>query len=220
MISILIVGVGGQGIVLLSNILGLACAGKGIPVKTGELHGLSQRSGSVVTHLRMGEGVISPLIPIGSADIIASMELTEALRYLEFLKPGGLVISSSRVMRAPSETIEVSRKKRSYVRAEQIVEGLQTIAGDMVLFDGKELAVRAGDARTENVVLLGALFGTGLLPLGEQDVQEALLATVPAKAKEANLAAFQLGESANQRWRCRANSVTSSAMISSARARR
>jgi len=201
MISILIVGVGGQGIVLLSNILGLACAKKGIPAKTGELHGLSQRSGSVVTHLRMGEGVISPLIPIGSADIIASMELTESLRYLEFLKPGGLVVSSSRVMHAPSETIEVSRKKRSYVRVEQIVKGLQAIASKLVLFDGKELAVQAGNARTENVVLLGALFGTGLLPLDEEDVLEALLATVPAKAKEANLAAFRLGvgESAKER---------------------
>jgi indolepyruvate ferredoxin oxidoreductase beta subunit len=196
MISIIIAGVGGQGAVLLSNILGLACARKGLEVKTGELHGLSQRSGSIITHLRIGEQVLSPLIPVGSADILASMELLEALRYIEFLKPGGVVVSSDRVMRAPSETIAVSRKETDYFQPEQAIAGIKQIASELVLFDGKTLAVEAGEARAENVVLLGALFGTGLLPLEEKDVIDALLATVPKKAADANLEAFRLGKEA------------------------
>jgi indolepyruvate ferredoxin oxidoreductase beta subunit len=195
-ISMIMPGVGGQGAVMLSNILGLACARQGLPVKTGELHGLSQRSGSIVTHLRIGEGVLSPIIPIGSADVIAAMELMEALRYIEFLKPGGLVVSSRRMMHPPSETIAVSRKERAYVHEEEVVAGLKAVAGRLVLFEGQALAVEAGDARTENVVLLGALWGTGVLPLTEEAVEEALLEQVPARAREVNRVAFRLGKGA------------------------
>jgi len=196
MISIIIPGVGGQGAVMLSNILGLACARQGLPVKTGELHGLSQRSGSIVTHLRIGEGVLSPIIPVGSADVIAAMELMEALRYVEFLKPGGLVVSSRRIMHPPSETISVSRKERTYVHEDEILAGLKEMAGRLVLFDGQALALEAGNARTENVVLLGALWGTGVLPLTEETMEEALLAQVPAKARDVNQVAFRLGKEA------------------------
>ncbi len=193
MISLIMPGVGGQGAVMLSNIIGLACARQGLPVKTGELHGLSQRSGSIVTHLRIGAEALSPIIPIGGADVIAAMELLEALRYIEFLKPGGLVISSSRIMHPPSETIAVSRRERAYVHEEEVVAGLRSVAGRVILFDGPGLALQAGDARTENVVLLGALWGSGTLPLSEQALEEALLAQVPAKAQEVNRAAFRLG---------------------------
>lgn len=198
MISIIMPGVGGQGAVMLSNILGLACARQGLPAKTGELHGLSQRSGSIVTHLRIGEGVLSPIIPIGGADCIAAMELMEALRYVEFLKPGGLIVSSSRIMHPPSETIAVSRKERAYLHVDEVVARLRTMAGRLVLFDGPALALQAGDGRTENVVLLGALWGTGILPLTEEAVEEALLAQVPAKAREVNRVAFRLGKEADE----------------------
>jgi indolepyruvate ferredoxin oxidoreductase, beta subunit len=194
MISIIMPGVGGQGAVMLSNIIGLACARQQLPAKTGELHGLSQRSGSIVTHLRIGEDVLSPIIPIGGADAIAAMELMEALRYIEFLKPGGLVVSSRRIMHPSSETIAVSRKERTYVHEDEAVAGLQTIAGQLIFFDGPGLAVQAGDVRTENIVLLGALWGTGILPLPEQAIKEALIEQTPAKAQDANLAAFESGK--------------------------
>lgn len=193
MISVIMPGVGGQGAVMLSNIIGLACARQGLPVKTGELHGLSQRSGSIVTHLRIGEEALSPIIPLGAADAIAAMELLEALRYIEFLRPGGLVVSSRRIMHPPSETIAVSRRERTYVHEEEVMAGLRTVAGRLILFDGPALAQQAGDARTENVVLLGALWGTGILPLSEQAIEEALLAQVPAMAQEVNRKAFRLG---------------------------
>lgn len=193
MISIIMPGVGGQGAVMLSNIIGLACARQGLPVKTGELHGLSQRSGSIVTHLRIGAEALSPIIPIGGAEAIAAMELMEALRYLEFLKPGGLVVASRRIMHPPSETIAVSRRERTYVHEEEVVAGLRTVAGRLVLFDGPALAQQAGDPRTENVVLLGALWGTGILPLAEEAIEEALLAQVPASAQEVNRIALRLG---------------------------
>jgi len=201
MISIIMPGVGGQGAVMLSNIIGLACARQGLPrqglpVKTGELHGLSQRSGSIVTHLRIGPEALSPIIPVGGADVIAAMELMEALRYIEFLEPGGLVVSSNRIMHPPSETIAVSRKERTYVHEDEVVASLRTVAGRLVLFDGQALALQAGDARTENVVLLGALWGAGVLPLTEQAVEEALLAQVPTKSQEVNRVAFRLGREA------------------------
>src|SRR4030042_3431500 len=90
-------GVGGQGLVLLSNVIGSACAAAGIRAITGEQHGLSQRSGSINVHMRIGDEVRSPLIPVGGADAILSLEALEALRYVEYLKPGGGVVMSSRL---------------------------------------------------------------------------------------------------------------------------
>ncbi|MHA2288950.1 MAG: 2-oxoacid:acceptor oxidoreductase family protein, partial [Promethearchaeota archaeon] len=85
-------GVGGQGLMLVSNVIGIACAEFGLNIRTAETHGLAQRSGSIYTHIRIGEQVYSPLIPYGEADALLGMEAIETLRYIEFLKPSGIII--------------------------------------------------------------------------------------------------------------------------------
>jgi len=191
--SVLVTGVGGQGAVLLTNIMGNACAARGMPVKTGELHGLSQRSGSIFVHCRMGEGVRSPVTPLGGADVVASLELNEALRYLEYLHPDGTVVVSTRVVHHPLETIQMSRKEKVYTTEEELISGIRGFTSNLILFDGKQLALDSGNHLTENVVLLGALFGTGKLPLTKEDMLGAIERLVPQKALEANVSAFDLG---------------------------
>src|SRR5512137_1684209 len=102
--SVYLSGVGGQGLVLLSNVIGSACAASGIRALTGEQHGLSQRSGSINVHMRIGEEIQSPLIPIGDADALLALEALEALRYVEYLRQGGIVLMNSRIQRPVVET--------------------------------------------------------------------------------------------------------------------
>ncbi|MFW9951482.1 MAG: 2-oxoacid:acceptor oxidoreductase family protein, partial [Candidatus Thorarchaeota archaeon] len=90
--NVMTCGVGGQGLMLLSNIIGLACAESNLSIRTAETHGLAQRSGSIYTHIRIGNDVYSPLIPYGEADVLLGMEAIETLRYIEFLKPNGITI--------------------------------------------------------------------------------------------------------------------------------
>src|SRR5512136_2461130 len=119
--SVYLSGVGGQGLVLLSNVIGSACALAGIRAITGEQHGLSQRSGSINVHMRMGEEIRSPLIPIGGADAILSLDALEALRYVEYLKPGGVVLMNSRVQRPIVETgAHMTDKSAKYMSVEDV----------------------------------------------------------------------------------------------------
>jgi indolepyruvate ferredoxin oxidoreductase beta subunit len=114
-------GVGGQGLVLITSIIGNACVRSGKKAVTGEMHGLSQRSGTVSIHMRIGENVFSPLIPYGKADILVSLEATEALRYIEYLKKGGTILMNSRIMHPPVETARVLREKDTkYITVEEI----------------------------------------------------------------------------------------------------
>src|SRR5512137_1597362 len=118
--SVYMSGVGGQGLVLLSNVIGSACATSGIRAITGEQHGLSQRSGSINVHLRMGEKVRSPLIPIGGADAILALEALEALRYVEYLKSGGVVLMNSRIQHPTIETgAHMKDKTAKYLSVEE-----------------------------------------------------------------------------------------------------
>jgi indolepyruvate ferredoxin oxidoreductase beta subunit len=116
-------GVGGQGIVMLSNAIGNACAEAGEKAITGELHGLSQRSGSVYIHMRIGGNAISPLIPYGQADAIVALEAMEALRYIEFLKDDGVIIMNSRLIHSPIEVAQLSKEKRTdFITFDSIIE--------------------------------------------------------------------------------------------------
>ena len=103
--DIVLVGVGGQGIVMLSNAIGEAAAKAGVNAITGELHGLSQRSGTVYIHMRVGGSDISPLIPYGEADAIVSLEAMEALRYIEYLKDDGIIIMNKRIIHPTPNTV-------------------------------------------------------------------------------------------------------------------
>ena len=196
--NIMFAGVGGQGLMLLSAILGKAAVDAGLKVMTGEQHGLSQRQGSIYVHFRIGEP-ISPLIPYGKADMMIAMEASEALRYVEYLKEGGVVIMSNRIMPSVIETEKVAldkEKKTKYLTVEDIVKRLEEVTDKVILLDSLELAIQAGNARTENSVLIGATVACKDFPIPAEEVRKAVLALVPPKTIEANSRAFDFGRDA------------------------
>ncbi len=196
--SVLICGVGGQGIVLLSNIIGTACAETGLRIMTGEQHGLSQRSGSVSIHLRVGEKVRSPLIPVGMADAILSLEAIETLRYIEYLQKDGFILMNSMVAYPVSESARlVKEKKIGYFGREQAEKALRQVTSNILALDALDLAKQAGNPLTENVVMLGATSVFETFPVSQDSLRRAIEKLVPPKAKEANLKAFELGAKAS-----------------------
>ena len=196
--NIIFAGVGGQGLMLLSAILGKAAVDSGLKVMTGEQHGLSQRQGSIYVHFRIGEP-ISPLIPYGKADMMIAMEASEALRYVEYLKEGGVVIMSNRIMPTVTETEKVAldkEKKTKYLTVDDIVKQLEKVTNRVILLDSLGLAIQSGNARTENSVLVGATVACEDFPIPAEEVRKAVLALVPQKTIDANSKAFDLGRDA------------------------
>ena len=196
--NILLAGVGGQGLMLLSQVMGDACTRSGVKVVVGAQHGLAQRSGSISAHVRIGDAY-SPLIPYGTADLIIAMEATEALRYIEFLKQGGTVVMNSRIMHPPLETAPIVKNRqelRMYVTLEQVKEQLRKVAENVISIDAEKVAVEAGNPRTENVVLLGVASALSGFPVKIEPLKESVRRVVPERAVEANLKAFDLGRKA------------------------
>ncbi len=195
--SVYMSGVGGQGLVLLSNVIGGACALAGLRAITGEQHGLSQRSGSINVHMRIGERVQSPLIPIGGADAILALEALEALRYVEYLMPGGVVLMNSRIQHPIIETLSHTKDKAArYMSALDVKERLSQVTDKIAVLDALKIAHEAGNPLTENVVMLGALATLEAFPVPEKDLRESISTNVPKKAVEVNLKAFDLGRKA------------------------
>ncbi len=193
--NILMTGVGGQGLMSLAAMIGEACVDSGIQVVTQEQHGLAQRSGSISAHIRIGEAY-SPMVPYGTADLIISMEATEALRYIEYLKTGGTIVSSSRLMHPVIETNKIVANRREnleYVTLEAIKENLVKVTKDIHHIDSTALASKAGNPRTENVVLLGAASSIDGFPLTAEQLVEAIKSIVPGRTVEQNIKAFELG---------------------------
>jgi len=196
--NILLAGVGGQGLMLLSQVMGDACTRSGVKVVVGAQHGLAQRSGSISAHVRIGDAY-SPLIPYGTADLIIAMEATEALRYVEYLKQGGTVVMNSRIMHPPLETAPIVKnrqEKRAYVTLEQVKEQLGKVAGRVIAIDAEKVAAEAGNPRTENVVLLGAASALQGFPVEVEPLKESIGRVVPKAAVDANMRAFDLGRKA------------------------
>ncbi len=194
--NILLAGVGGQGLMLLSAVLGEACVSSDIQVVTQEQHGLAQRSGSISAHVRIGEAY-SPIIPYGMADQIIAMEAMEALRYIEYLKKDGFIVMNSRIMHPVIETSLIVNKRREnlpYITLEQIEAQLSKVTKNVKTIDAYDLAEKAGNPRTENVVLLGAASKMNGFPLSRDQVMDAIKKMVPERTIEANIKAFNLGE--------------------------
>ncbi len=195
--SVYMAGVGGQGLVLLSNVMGSACAVAGLRALTGEQHGLSQRSGSINVHMRIGEKIQSPLIPIGSADALLALEALEALRYVEYLKSGGVVLMNSRVQHPVIETKEHVRDKvATYMTAAVVKERLSQLTEKIAVIDALALANQAGNPLTENVVMLGAIATLEDFPVPIDALKKAIAENVPPKAVDVNMKAFELGKQA------------------------
>ena len=194
--NIVTCGVGGQGLMLVSNIIGQACAKLNYKIRTAETHGLAQRSGSIYTHLRLSqvEEIYSPLIPYGEANVLLSMEAIEALRNIEFLKKEGTIILNDYIWHPVYETFErVKDPENDYITIEQIIEKLEKITSKIIIINALELANQAGNPLTSNVVLLGALAKEDNFPLKIDDIRKTIPLIVPEKAIEANLRALELG---------------------------
>lgn len=192
--NIMTCGVGGQGLMLVSNILGLACAEFGLEIRTAETHGLAQRSGSIYTHIRIGENIYSPLIPYGEADVLLGMEAIETLRYIEYLKPDGNIILNNYLWYPVQSTFErVKNPELSYTSIELILEQLNKVTKNILIIDALNLANQAGNPLTSNVVLLGALANLSGFPIKMEQLKEIIPQVVPKKAIDVNLKAFSLG---------------------------
>ncbi|RII27911.1 MAG: indolepyruvate oxidoreductase subunit beta [Geobacter sp.] len=183
--NILLVGVGGQGILLASEILSETFMLAGFDVKKSEIHGMSQRGGSVVSHVRYGKEVFSPIVPEGEGDILFGFELMETCRALPLLRQGGKVVVNDLRIQPPS----VLMGQESY--PEGLVERIKSRFPDFLLVDGQKLAVEAGNPRVANTVLLGAV--SRRLDIDEKFWLTALEKLVPKKALEINRKAFILG---------------------------
>ena len=201
--SVYMSGVGGQGLVLLSNVIGAACASAGIRALTGEQHGLSQRSGSINVHMRIGERIRSPLIPIGGADALLALEALEALRYVEYLRPGGIVLMNSRVQHPISETAKHMKDKQArYFSADEVRARLSRVTDKISVIDALTLAKEAGSTLTENIIMLGALSTVEAFPVPVDALKRSVAENVPKKAVDVNLKAFELGRSKAREQLC------------------
>lgn len=187
--NIMIVGVGGQGTLLASKMLGYVLLAKGYDVKVSEVHGMSQRGGSVVTYVRYGERVFSPVIDKGEADIIISFEELEAARWLEYLKPGGRIITNTQQI----EPMPVITGVMEYPA--DIVSKMEAKGAKVDSLDFLKLAEEAGNSKAVNICLMGR-FSKYLPDISEELWQEALEKNVPAKFLELNKKAFTLGANA------------------------
>jgi len=183
--SIMIVGVGGQGTLLASRILGAAMLSQGYDVKVSEVHGMSQRGGSVVTYVKFGEEISSPIIDAGEADFILAFEQLEAARWLPYLKPDGKIIANTQRI----DPMPVITGAAEYPQG--IAEALRGAQVSVQALDALALAEQAGSAKAVNVVLLGALARQMDLPKGVW--LEAVRGTVKPQFAEMNLKAFEMG---------------------------
>ncbi|MCI8756418.1 MAG: indolepyruvate oxidoreductase subunit beta [Oscillospiraceae bacterium] len=186
--SIIIVGVGGQGTLLASKLLGNVLLSQGHDVKVSEVHGMSQRGGSVVTYVRYGEKVYSPIVTEGEADLILAFERLEAARWLSYLKKDGkLIVNDQRITPMPVITGAMEYP-------ENILEKLKEKGIQITALDALSLAEQAGTAKAVNVVLMGVLSAS--MPFPEEIWQAALEKCVPAKFLDMNKKAFALGRAA------------------------
>ena len=183
--NIMIVGVGGQGTLLASKLLGKLLLGKGYDVKVSEVHGMSQRGGSVVTYVRYGDKVYSPVIDKGEADIIISFEMLEAARWVEYLKPDGVIITNTQQV----NPMPVITGAQEY--PENLVQKLKALDINLEAFDALSLASEAGSSKAVNIVLMGRV--SKFFDFTEEEWLSAIEQSVPQKFLEMNKKAFALG---------------------------
>ena len=179
--SIILCGVGGQGTILASKLIAAAAMKRGIPVKTAETIGMAQRGRSVFSHVRLGEGIHSPMIAPGKADLIIGFEPAEAVRHLPFLKEGGAVVASTTPILPVSALIGES----SY-SLEPVLGVLKEKVKKLTLLDSEKAARELGSAKVLNVLLLGAAARTGALGLEMEDIRAAMEEKVPSRFLELN----------------------------------
>lgn len=186
---ILIVGVGGQGVIRASQILAWAALREGMNVRAAETHGMAQRGGAVVCYLNIGKNVEGPLFPKGTADIILSFEEVESIRNADYANQDTMFLIANTTL-IPVGVL--MNRKLSYPSQQEIEASLKKITKNVFFFDALDIAMKSGDARTANTVMLAYLLATNKLNIKKETLIETIKEFVPANAVEANLKAFDL----------------------------
>jgi len=184
-LDLLITGVGGQGAILASDIIGKAAVVSGLSIRAAETHGMAQRGGSVVNHIRLGTDLGS-MIPKKGADVLLALEPMEAVRYLDFLKDGGVIIVNTQ----PIIPVTVTSGLAKYPDVQEILDVLSE-KYIVKAFNADELASEAGNRLAMNVAMVGAV--SGYLPIPKETLLESVKALVPQKTVEINVRAFEMG---------------------------
>jgi indolepyruvate ferredoxin oxidoreductase beta subunit len=192
-LNFLLVGVGGQGTILASNVLAEVGMNLGFDVKQAEVHGMSQRGGSVTSQVRWAEQVFSPMISRGEADVLLAFEMSEAVRFIHHVKSSGVVLVNNHAI----VPVTVTSGASSYPTQEDINQTLSGYTKHLTWLDGVSIAREAGNAKASNVVMLGALSTCFSYPA--EIWRETLEKRVPARLLEINLKAFESGRAAMAR---------------------
>ncbi|NLK25050.1 MAG: indolepyruvate ferredoxin oxidoreductase subunit beta [Euryarchaeota archaeon] len=187
--NIQLVGVGGQGVLLASTVLGNAAVSAGLEVAMSEVHGMAQRGGSVQCSVRIGKEIFSPLIPSGGADLLLGFEPVETLRNIAVANKDSHIVTNT----SPVVPISVSIGQCTYPNLDEILSAIRSVNKHVVAVDATALAIEAGRAITANAVLIGAIAAVKNFPLSKERMLESLLQVVPAKARDVNIRAFELG---------------------------
>lgn len=191
-INCLLCGVGGQGTVLASKLLAAAAMEKGQKARTAETIGMAQRGGSVVSHVRLGNEIFSPLIPYGQADVIIAFEPAEAVRCLPYLKADGVIAVAKKTVQPV--TASLSGK---FFESDTMINYLKKHSKKVMVIDTDELCKELGSSKVMNTILLGAAVSSGMLGLTLEDIEKAIIKRVPQKFHELNIQALNAG--ANKR---------------------
>ena len=187
--NVQLVGVGGQGVLLASAVLGGAAVAEGLEVAMSEVHGMAQRGGSVLCSVRMGQGVISPLIPAGGADLLLGFEPAETYRHLGTVNRDSCIITNV----TPVVPISASIGQDAYPPVDEIIAAMRSVSGNVISIDATAKAIEAGKAIAANSVLIGAMSAVKGFPLSPERMLDSLLQLVPAKARDINERAFEMG---------------------------
>ncbi len=190
--NVLLVGVGGQGVLLAARVIGECAMRQDHQVVMSEVHGMAQRGGSVSAIVRFGDEVLSPLIPLGGADLIIAFEPVEMYRALTYAQASTKIVSDTSCVIPMS----VTSGKETYPATDELIGMVRKAGLSILAFDAMSLAKDAGSSMSSNSVLLGAVAEAGALPLSKEVLLATLIDTVPAKHREMNKRAFELGAEA------------------------
>jgi indolepyruvate ferredoxin oxidoreductase, beta subunit len=185
--NVLIVGVGGQGVILASNILAEAALKAGYDVKKTDTLGMAQRGGSVVSHLRYAESISSPLIPIGKADLLIAFEKLEAARWVHFMKSGGVVIVNDLAL----PPLSVTLGNETYPQDEELKKMLSGFCANIHFVSGSTVAAGLGNPKMVNTILIG--YASRFLDINPDIVMSTIQGSLPERLRQVNVTAFEKG---------------------------
>lgn len=186
--SVILCGVGGQGTVLASKLISYAAMAKGEAVRSAETIGMAQRGGSVTSHIRIGEGAFSPLIPKGKADVMIAFEPAEAVRNLDYLKPDGVAVVSKKAVKPVTASLS-----SNVYKGQDMLDYLEQQVKRLVIVDGQQIMEELGSAKVLNVILLGAAIGCHEIDISVEEIAQAIKEKVPERFYELNLRALEAG---------------------------